>query len=85
MGYEIDFIGVGQESKSGDAIAIRWGNLLGPREQQSVVLIDGGFRESGHDISRTYLKIEIEAELSYSYCDGEVDRRAMGTNSGALS
>ena len=42
MGYEIDFIGVGQESKSGDAIAIRWGNLLGPREQQSVVVIDGG-------------------------------------------
>ena len=36
-------------------------------------------------LSRTYLKIEIEAELSYSYCDGEVDRRAMGTNSGALS
>ena len=36
-------------------------------------------------MSRTYLKIEIEAELSYSYCDGEVDRRAMGTNSGALS
>ena len=36
-------------------------------------------------VPRTYLKIEIEAELSYSYCDGEVDRRAMGTNSGALS
>ena len=35
--------------------------------------------------TRTYLKIEIEAELSYPYCDGEVDRRAMGTNSGALS
>ena len=35
--------------------------------------------------SRTYLKIEIGAELSYSNCDGEVDRRAMGTDSGALS
>ena len=33
----------------------------------------------------TLLEPEIEAELSYSYCDGEVDRRAMGTNSGALS
>ena len=52
MGYEVDFIGVGQESKSGDAIAIRWGNLLGPREQQRVVVIDGGFRDSGHDLSR---------------------------------
>ena len=35
--------------------------------------------------TRTYLKIEIGTELIYSYCDGEVDRRAMGTDSGALS
>ena len=34
---------------------------------------------------RTCLKIETGAELIYSYCDGEVDRRAMGTDSGALS
>ena len=37
------------------------------------------------EITRTYLKIEIGAKLIYSYCDGEVDRRAMGTDSGALS
>ena len=36
-------------------------------------------------LTRTYLKIEIGTELIYSYCDGEVDRRAMGTDSGALS
>ena len=36
-------------------------------------------------ITRTYLKIEIGTELIYSYCDGEFDRRAMGTDSGALS
>ena len=47
MGYEIDIIGVGQESKSGDAIAIRWGNLFGQRSEQRVVIIDGGFHESG--------------------------------------
>ena len=50
MGYEVDIIGVGQESKSGDAIAIRWGNLFGPRSQQKVVIIDGGFRDSGQDL-----------------------------------
>lgn len=27
MGYEVVFLGVGKESKSGDAIAIRFGNL----------------------------------------------------------
>ena len=47
MGYEIDIIGVGQESKSGDAIAIRWGNLYGSRSEQKVVIIDGGFRVTG--------------------------------------
>ena len=50
MGYEIDFIGVGQESKSGDAIALRWGNLGGARTDQRVVLIDGGFKESGQQV-----------------------------------
>ena len=51
MGYQVDFIGVGQESKSGDAIAIRWGNLHASREQQHVVVIDGGFQDSGHHLS----------------------------------
>ena len=50
MGYEVDIIGVGQESKSGDAIAIRWGNLFGARNEQKVVIIDGGFRDSGSDV-----------------------------------
>ena len=50
MGYEVDVIGVGKESKSGDAIALRWGNLLGNRNEQRVVLIDGGFRETGQDV-----------------------------------
>jgi len=50
MDYEMDFIGVGQESKSGDAIALRWGNLAGDRTDQRVVLIDGGFKESGQHI-----------------------------------
>ena len=50
MGYEVDVIGVGKESKSGDAIALRWGNLHGSRNEQKVVLIDGGFQETGQDV-----------------------------------
>lgn len=46
MGYEIDFLPVGN-SKSGDAIALRFGNLYGQRHEQTVVLIDGGFQDSG--------------------------------------
>lgn len=47
MAYEIDYIPVGDGERSGDAIALRFGNLYGPTEQRSVVVIDGGFQESG--------------------------------------
>ena len=50
MGYEVDVLGVGKESKSGDAIALRWGNLHGSRSEQKVVLIDGGFQKTGEDV-----------------------------------
>ncbi|MCE5964396.1 ComEC/Rec2 family competence protein [Enterobacter roggenkampii] len=42
MGYEVDFLAVG-EKKSGDAICIRWGNLHGPRDEQKVVVVDAGY------------------------------------------
>lgn len=47
MGYEIDFLPVGEESKSGDAIALRYGNLYGPRNEQAVLIVDGGYTASG--------------------------------------
>ncbi len=50
MGYEIDFLAVGEESQSGDAIVMRFGNLFGGRDEQQVVVIDGGFTDTGDDI-----------------------------------
>ena len=50
MGYEVDFIGVGQESQCGDAIALRYGNLHGERDEQTIVVIDGGFKGDGQRI-----------------------------------
>ncbi|MGV9653388.1 ComEC/Rec2 family competence protein [Streptomyces sp. NPDC003554] len=47
MGYEIDFLPVGDESSGGDAIALRYGNLHGPREEQTVMVIDGGYQDDG--------------------------------------
>ncbi|WP_116348991.1 ComEC/Rec2 family competence protein [Klebsiella aerogenes] len=49
MGYEIDFLAVG-EKKSGDAICIRWGNLHGTRDEQKVVVIDAGYASTGPQI-----------------------------------
>ncbi|MFI1955905.1 hypothetical protein ACH437_29400 [Streptomyces xinghaiensis] len=38
MGYEIDFLPVGEESKGGDAIALRYGNLYGSRRELTVIV-----------------------------------------------
>jgi len=50
MAYEIDYLPVGEEEKSGDAIALRYGNLTGRREEQVVIVIDGGYKESGEQL-----------------------------------
>jgi beta-lactamase superfamily II metal-dependent hydrolase len=57
VGIEIDFLAVGEASKSGDAIAVRYGNLFGRRAEQHVVVIDGGYNDSGQalvDLIRTH-------------------------------
>ena len=41
MGYEVDFLPVGDGEKSGDAISLRFGNLFGGRNEQVVIIIDG--------------------------------------------
>lgn len=50
MAYEVDYLPVGNGEGSGDAITLRFGNLSGPRSEQTVVVIDGGFKESGEKI-----------------------------------
>jgi beta-lactamase superfamily II metal-dependent hydrolase len=49
MGYEIDFLPVGTD-KPGDAIALRFGNLFGPRSSQAVVVLDGGYADTGDQV-----------------------------------
>jgi beta-lactamase superfamily II metal-dependent hydrolase len=46
LGYEVDFLPVG-DTRPGDAIALRYGNLNGSRDEQTVVVIDGGYRNDG--------------------------------------
>lgn len=51
FGYEVDYLAVGDKSKSGDAIAIRWGiGLDKSNENQFVMLIDGGHGYSAKDV-----------------------------------
>lgn len=56
FGFEIDFLPVGEKSKSGDAICVRWGyDLLGEKPNQFVMVIDGGFAETG-DVIINHIK-----------------------------
>lgn len=52
MGYEIDFLPVGEGGSSGDAIALRYGNLYGSRSEHVVVVIDGGFQQTGENLAQ---------------------------------
>ncbi|HVU46940.1 MAG TPA: hypothetical protein VHD85_12475 [Terracidiphilus sp.] len=64
MGYEVDYIAVGEGEKSGDAICLRYGNLAGPREEQVVITIDGGTIESGD---------KVVEHVKAHYCTDSVD------------
>lgn len=73
MGYEIDFLAVG-EKKSGDAICIRWGNLYGTREEQKVVVVDAGYQSTGQDIVNhieKYYKTKVIDLLISTHPDGD--------------
>ena len=68
MDYEIDLLAVGEESKGGDAIAVRYGEFAGSREQQTVIVIDGGYADTGQilvDLIRTrYGTTHVDLVLS---------------------
>ena len=50
MGFQIDYLPVGDGSKGGDAITLRFGDLKGMRQDQIVMVIDGGTKDSGKQI-----------------------------------
>ena len=50
MDLEIDFLAIGEETRSGDAIVLRYGNLQGDRDEYRVVVIDAGFEEGGNKV-----------------------------------
>lgn len=47
MGYEIDFMAVGDGSSGGDAIVLRYGDLAASRDEWTVIVVDGGYKKSG--------------------------------------
>ncbi len=70
---EIDFLAVGNGKKSGDAIAIRYGNF-NDKNKQYVIIIDGGTVDSGKElinlIKKTYGTNYIDLIIS-THPDGD--------------
>ncbi|MCF7864946.1 MAG: MBL fold metallo-hydrolase [Candidatus Pacebacteria bacterium] len=64
MQYEVDILAVGEESKSGDAIALRYGDFVNDPSNQKVVVIDGGFKDSGEELVK-----RIQNEYGTNYVD----------------
>ncbi|MCA9012575.1 MAG: hypothetical protein KDB01_22645 [Planctomycetaceae bacterium] len=50
MALEIDVLAVGEKSKGGDAVALRFGDLHGSRNEQIVMVVDGGTKDSGQEL-----------------------------------
>jgi beta-lactamase superfamily II metal-dependent hydrolase len=50
MGFELDFLPVGDGQKSGDALTFRIGNLNGQRNEQFVCVVDGGYSVNGESV-----------------------------------
>jgi beta-lactamase superfamily II metal-dependent hydrolase len=83
MGFEIDFLPVGGGGKSGDAIALRFGNLLpdspypglypSPTDQ-TVVVVDGGYLEVGPELVKhikTYYGTDVIDLVVSTHPDGD--------------
>lgn len=77
MEYEIDYIPVGQGEKGGDAITFRYWDPSYP-ENQTVVVIDGGTKESGMALvdhikryyGTTYVDLVIASHLHQDHVSG---------------
>lgn len=50
MSVQIEFLAVGDETKGGDAIIVCIGPPEGPRHEQTIIVVDGGYKANGDQI-----------------------------------
>lgn len=68
MAFEVDFLPVGDGERSGDAICVRFGNLQGDRNQQTICVIDGGTKESGEKLVEHIRLYYNTDRVDYVFC-----------------
>jgi len=81
MGYEIDVLGINEQANCGEAIVLRYGKLQGRRNEQVVVVIDGGCTCCGQgvvDHVRTRFQTEkVDVVISTGLDQGHLDGLAV--------
>lgn len=63
MAFEIDLLPVGTEKKSGDCIAMRYGDLVKGKEKQTVIVVDGGYSGTWKDTLKPHLSKYYNCEI----------------------
>lgn len=75
LGFEFDYLPVGNGSSSGDAIIIKFGNLhSGRREDYKVVVIDGGTLEAGEAVVKHIIEFtgdNVVDLVVVTHCDND--------------
>ena len=64
MAFEIDLLPVGSEKKSGDCIAMRYGDLVKGKEKQTVIVVDGGYAGTWKDKLKPFLRKYYNCEIN---------------------
>ncbi|MCK9170525.1 MAG: hypothetical protein M0P01_08935 [Treponema sp.] len=62
MSYELDFIGVNEQTKDSDAIAIRWKNTSGSDAPYTIGIYDGGIERYGDELKNHLNKYYFDDE-----------------------
>jgi len=68
MPFEADFLPVGDGERSGDAIGVRFGNLQGERNQQTICVVDGGTKESGEKLVEHIQHYYNTSHVDIAFC-----------------
>lgn len=63
MAFEIDLLPVGSEKKSGDCIAMRYGDLVKGQKKQTVIIVDGGYADTWKDTLKPFLQKYYNCEI----------------------
>lgn len=64
MAFEIDLLPVGSDKKSGDCIAMRYGDLVNGKSKQTVIIVDGGYAGTWQDTLKPHLKKYYNCEVN---------------------